>query len=147
MTLVRFNPKRAFAGAANDFDSVFNSFFNAPVSSDSCNCDFMPRVDIVEDKDSLFLQFELPGMKKEEIKVVVEDGTLTVSGERKQETKDEGTNYVRTERSYGAFTRSFTLPDNVDNEKISADYKDGLLHVVMQKTEQAKPKEIAVEVK
>ena len=147
MTLVRFNPKRAFAGAANDLDSVFNSFFNAPVFKDSCNCDFMPRVDIVEDKDTLSIQFELPGMKKEEIKVVVEDGTVTVSGERNQDVKEEGTNYIRTERSYGAFSRSFTLPDNIDNENISADYKDGLLHVMMQKTEQAKPKEIAVEVK
>ncbi len=147
MTLVRYNPKRVVSSVDRDFDTVFDSFFKAPVFRSEYNCDFMPRIDIVEEKDSISLQIELPGMKKDEIKVVVEDGALTVSGERKQETRDEDTNYIRVERDHGSFSRSFTLPENIDSERVSAEYKDGLLHITMQKTEKAKPKEIAVEIK
>ncbi|UCD94015.1 MAG: Hsp20/alpha crystallin family protein [Candidatus Zixiibacteriota bacterium] len=147
MTLVRYNPNRLMAGVARDFDGLIDSFFKAPVFRSNCDCDFMPRVDIVEDKDNIRLQFELPGMEKDEIKVVVEDGVLTVSGERKQESEEKENSFIRTERVYGSFSRSFTFPEDVDSEKVSADYKNGLLNITLAKTEKARPKEITVNIK
>ncbi len=147
MTLVRYNPNRVLNRMSRDFDSVLDSFFHAPVFKNDACCEFIPRVDIVEDKESIGLHVELPGMKKDDIKVLVEDGVLQISGERKQESEEKDRNYVRSERVYGSFSRSFTLPDNVETDKISAEYKDGVLNVTLRKTEKAKPKEIAVEVK
>ena len=147
MTLVRYNPNRLMANVARDFDSLIDSFFGTPALRSNFNCDFMPKVDIIEDKSNVHLTFELPGMEKDQIKVMVEDGVLTVSGKRRQDSEEKGKSFVRTERSYGAFSRSFTLPDSVDHEKISADYRNGLLKVSLAKTEKAKLKEIVVDVK
>jgi len=146
MTLVRYNPNRVLSGISRDFDSMLDSFFRAPVFKSDVCCDFMPNVDIVENKDSISLHMELPGMKKDAIKVMVEDGVLNISGERKQESEEKDRNYIRSERVYGSFSRSFTLPDNIESEKVTADYKDGVLKITLQKSEKAKPKEIAVEV-
>jgi len=131
---------------AREFDSLFNSFFNFPSLRTEDSCDFMPRVNIRDDKDDVTLMFELPGMEKKDIKVLVKDDVLTVSGERsfKSEKKDNG--YIRTEISSGSFSRSFTLPDTVDAEKVSADYKNGILEVKLAKREEVKPKEIEVKV-
>ena len=147
MTLVRYNPKHWLNRAGRDFDSIFDSFFDTPALRAGSSCDFTPRVDIIEDKKSVRLEVELPGMEKDQIKVVVEDGVLTISGERKFESEEKDKNYLRTERFYGSFSRSFTLPDNVDSEKISADYKNGVLNVALAKHEKALPKEIKVDVK
>lgn len=147
MTLVRFNPNRVLANVTRDFDAIVDSFFRAPLFRGSADGSFMPRVDITEDKDSVTLQAELPGMEKDEIRVVVEDGVLIISGEHKQKSEEKDRDFVRTERAYGSFSRSFTLPDYVDAEKISADYKDGLLNIALPKIEKAKAKEINVHVK
>nr|MBN2276293.1 Hsp20/alpha crystallin family protein [candidate division Zixibacteria bacterium] len=147
MTLVRYNPNRLLKNFGGEFDSFFENFFNAPVFKGNTDCDFMPRVDIVENKEAIDLHFELPGMEKDQIKVMVEDGVLTVSGERRQESEEKDKNYIRTERSYGSFSRSFTLSENVDHEHIQAEYKNGILNVSLKKTEKAKPKEISVAVK
>ena len=131
---------------SREIDNLFNSFFNFPgVRTERC-CDFMPRVNIKDTKDDVTLTFELPGMEKKDIKVMVKDDVLTVSGERsfKSEEKDDG--FVRTEISTGSFSRSFTLPDTVDGEKISADYKNGMLEIKLTKREEVKPKEIEVKV-
>jgi len=147
MTLVRYNPNRLWGGLTRDIDSVFDSFFKAPVMRAGNDADFMPRVDILDEKDSVKINVELPGMKKDDIKVTVDENVLTISGERKSETEEKKQNYIRCERCYGSFTRSFTLPDDVDGEKITADYKDGILTVGLTKIEKPKPKEIMVEVK
>lgn len=147
MSLVKYNPNRWLGRAGREFDSIFDSFFNTPTLRSEGGCDFMPRVDIVEDKKSVKLEVELPGMDKDQIKVVVEDGVLTINGERKFEEEKKESNYLRSERYYGSFSRSFTLPDNVDSDKISADYKNGVLNVVLTKHEKALPKEIKVDVK
>ncbi len=146
MTLVRYNPNRVLKDFGHDFDHVFDSFFRMPSTMKSCNCDFMPSVDITDDKDHVRIDVELPGMKKEDIKVTVEDSVLTVSGERKTKSEEKDKNYIRTERSYGTFARSFTLSDDINTENIKADYKDGILSVSLAKQEKAKPKEINVEV-
>jgi len=147
MTLVRYNPDRAFARCGRDFDSVFDSFFNFPSVRSSNDQAFVPRVDIAEDKENMTVVVEIPGMEKDEVKVFVEDGVLTVSGERKTATENKDSNSIRTELVTGSFSRSFTLPDYLDVEKISADYKNGLLTITLPKTEKAKPKEIIVAVK
>lgn len=105
-----------------------------------------PLVDIYEDKESVKITAELPGMTQKDVKITVHDGTLTLKGERKFEQEDRKENYYRIERSYGTFARSFTLPTTVDAEKIHANMKDGVLEVLLPKKEEAKPKEIEVTV-
>ncbi len=106
-----------------------------------------PACDIYETDNEIVVKAELPEVKKEDVKVSVENNILTIHGERKfsEETKRE--NYHRLERSYGEFTRSFTLPSFVETSKINAEFKDGMLRVTMPKREEAKPKQVEVKVK
>jgi HSP20 family protein len=92
------------------------------------------------------IKVELPEIKKEDVKVTVENGTLTISGERKFEKEEKDKKYHRVERAYGSFVRSFALPGGTDGSKVSAEFKDGVLKVHLPKTEQAKPKAIEVKV-
>jgi len=103
-----------------------------------------PAVDLYEDKDSVFVKAELPGLKKEDIDVSLEDGVLTISGERKSEEKVEGKEACRSERFYGQFRRSITLSSEVKADQVTAAYKDGVLTVTLPKVEAAKPKQIEV---
>ena len=105
-----------------------------------------PSVDIYEDKDSFVVKAELPGMKKEDIDVSLHDGTLSISGERKSEEKLENAEVYRSERFFGRFQRTVTLPATVDAGSIKAEYKDGVLTVTLPKAEEAKPKQIDVQV-
>lgn len=105
-----------------------------------------PTMDIYEDKEAIKVYVDLPGMKKEDISINVEDNVLTVKGERKFEEENKKKNYYRIERSYGTFRRSFALPNNVDTGKIAANMKDGILTVEIPKKEEAKPKEIEIKV-
>ena len=105
-----------------------------------------PVVDIEETELNYLIRAELPGLSKKNVKVVVEDGVLTLSGERDLERKVEGKTFHHIERSHGTFTRSFTLPENAEAESVSANYKDGLLEVSVAKREDAKPKAIEVRV-
>jgi len=107
---------------------------------------WLPPVDIEENGREYILKAELPGMKKEEVKLTVEGGTLSISGERKAEKEEKDKKYHRMERSYGAFQRSFTLPEGALAEKISAEFKDGVLLVHLPKDETAKPQAIEVKV-
>ncbi len=104
-----------------------------------------PAVDIYETNDSFVVSADLPGLNKDEIQIDLKDNTLTLKGEKKFEEKVSKDNYIRVERAYGSFVRSFTLPQNVDPEKIKAKYKDGVLEVTIPKKEEAKPKQIKVE--
>ena len=134
--------------ASIDFDNLFNNFFhNIQIPEfGQPKHGSVPRVNIVEKDDAVNLTFELPGMDKGDIKVLVKDKMLTVSGEKKEDSKVENEKYVRSEFSYGSFSRSFNLPDTIDSDSVSADYRNGLLHVVLKKREEAKPKEIEVQV-
>ena len=105
-----------------------------------------PVVDIEETELNYLIRAELPGLSKKSVKVVVEDGVLTLSGERDLERKVEGKTFHRIERSHGTFTRSFTLPENADAESVSANYKEGLLEIQVAKCEEALPKSIEVRV-
>jgi HSP20 family protein len=104
-----------------------------------------PPVDIYETAESIVLEAELPGMTKDDIVVEVKDNTLTLKGEKKFEREVKEENYHRVERSYGAFQRAFTLPLTVQQDKVKAKFKDGILEITLPKMEEAKPKQIKVE--
>ncbi|MCD6249783.1 MAG: Hsp20/alpha crystallin family protein [candidate division Zixibacteria bacterium] len=144
MTYLTVQPKRQWIG--NEIDRMFEDMFHWPVARRERDEGFAPRVNIHESDDNLRLTFELPGMDKKDVKVTLVDGVLTVSGKREFVQKADGDHYHRHEISSGEFSRSFTLPDTVNNEKISADYKNGLLEVTLAKLEEVKPKEIEVQV-
>jgi HSP20 family protein len=131
---------------AREIDRFFDDFFVAPTLRSDVETDFVPRVNIKDTKDHVSLTFEIPGMNKEDIKVTVKDNLLTVSGQREWKTEEKDEQFVRSEIRTGSFTRSFTLPENVNEEKISADYRNGLLDIRLEKVEAAKPKEIEVKV-
>lgn len=105
---------------------------------------WQPVVDIVDHKNEIVLQAELPGMKKEDVHVEIEGNMLVLRGEKKREEKEKKGEYFRSERVYGAFTRSFSLPATVDPEKIKAAYKEGILTVRLPKVEKAKPRHIDI---
>lgn len=105
-----------------------------------------PLVDIMEDEKEYLIKAELPDMKKEDVRLTVEDNVLAISGERKFEKEEKSKKYHRVERAYGSFVRSFSLPEDADGSKVTADFKDGMLHVHLSKSVQAKPKAIEIQV-
>ena len=108
--------------------------------------DWAPSVDISETAEEFQIKAELPEVKKEDVKVNIDNGVLRISGERKQETEQQGKKWHRVERTYGSFMRSFTLPTNVDDGKVQADYKDGVLTLRLPKSAAAKPKSVEVKI-
>lgn len=108
--------------------------------------EWAPLVDITEDDKEYLVTAELPGLKKEDVKVTVEQGVLLLQGERKFEKEEKNRRYHRVERAYGSFVRSFSVPDDAEGTKISADFKEGILRVHLPKSEHAKPKSIDVKV-
>lgn len=145
MNCIRVKPDSR--SVASVFDSMFEDIF-APMNhrwSDNGRI-FAPRVNVVEKKDDITLTFELPGMKKEDIKVTLNDDILTVSGERKFATDESDDRFVAREIRSGSFSRSFTLPDTVNRDGIKADYNNGMLEIRLAKLEEVKPKEIEVKV-
>lgn len=146
--LVSWNPLREFTNLENRLERLFGlpSLSRNGEREAMTVSQWSPLVDISEDTNEYLVKAELPEMKKEEVKVSVENGELTISGERKIEKEDKGKKYHRIERSYGSFMRSFTLPETVSGEKVSAEFKDGILTVHLPKDEKAKPKTIDVKV-
>jgi len=108
--------------------------------------EWAPLVDITEDDKEYLIKAELPEIKKDAVKVTVENGVLILSGERKLEKEEKNKKYHRVERAYGSFVRSFSLPDNADPEKVNATFKDGVLEVHVSKSQKARPKQIEVKV-
>jgi len=146
MQLTKWDP---FRQMENLFDQ-YNKTLSWPRWGDQENMapgDWMPRVDISETESEFILKAEIPDVKKDEVKVTVDNGVLTITGERKQEKEEKGKKFHRVERYFGSFMRSFTLPDNVDEAKIEASFKDGMLNLRLPKTEKSKPKAIDVNIK
>lgn len=143
MALMRWDPFREL----EDMSSRLNRLFGprGETQSTLATADWAPTVDIVESPEEFVVKAELPEVKKEDVKVTVEDGTLFIRGERKLEKEEKGKKFHRIERSYGSFLRSFVLPDNVDGAHVRAEYKDGLLNVRLPKVERKGP--TATEVK
>ena len=147
-TLSRWNPMREFDDMQKRISSLldFAPTTNGGEQETLTAAEWLPSVDITEDEKEYLVKAELPGLKKEDIKVNVEDGVLTITGERKFEKEEKNKKYHRIERSYGNFTRTFTLPEAVKADKVAAEFKDGVLHVRLPKDETAKPKTIEVKV-
>jgi HSP20 family protein len=154
MTLVKFNPMRDLVDFERELNRMFNSFENRFGISKSKEDDnayenavWMPLTDIYEDKDKYSMKLDLPGIKKEDVKISFVDGKLSISGERSQENEHKDSKCHRIERSFGKYYRSFNLPEHVQSEKINAEFKDGQLTISVPKAEEAKPKEIEIKVK
>ncbi|MCD6204805.1 MAG: Hsp20/alpha crystallin family protein [Candidatus Marinimicrobia bacterium] len=145
MSLVKWTP-RTTLNLRNEFDRLFDSFFNTEEEETSLAA-FSPSVDIMEKEKEFLITAELPGIKKDDIKMNIRDNVLTVSGEKKQEKKTEKDNFHRTERVYGSFQRSFRLPDSADQENISAEFKDGVLSVTIPKLKESISKSIDIKIK
>jgi HSP20 family protein len=107
---------------------------------------WFPAIDLEDETDKYVVKAELPGMKQQDIKVTVNDGTLVLSGEKKEEHKEKKGSYFRHERSFGKFQRAFTLPSHIQSDKIKAHYKDGILEIDIPKSEEVKPKQVEVKV-
>jgi HSP20 family protein len=130
--------------------SLLEDFFNEPffsMSDRNVSGRMWPKVDIVEEKKQFCIKADLPGMKREDIKVEIEGTTLSLSGEKKEEKQEQEGAYGHFERSYGAFQRTFTLPENVDPNSIDAVYKNGVLEVSLKKTGEIRSKTKEIEVK
>ncbi len=146
MWLVRRNNNvmdfpRTFDRFLNDFNNWnSNNLYN--IEEDSVA--WSPRVDVKETKNDYIVTADLPGLKKEDIKISVNDNVLTIKGERKVEKTEDEKDYYYHERLYGNFSRSFTLPNEVKAEEIQANYKDGVLDIKLPKTEKVKPREIEI---
>jgi len=145
MSLVKWDPWR-------EMEDMFDRYTRAvgrPRGSGQevvATGDWAPRVDIAETDNEFKIKAEIPEVKKEDVKVVADNGVLTISGERKEEKEEKGKKFHRIERHYGSFMRSFTLPDNVDEAKVKASFKDGMLTLSLPKTEESKPKAIEVKI-
>lgn len=149
MSIVRWDPFRDLEEVSERLNRMFgrSNLATTPRSNEALfSFDWTPSVDIAETAEAFEIKAELPDVKKEDIKVSVEDGELRISGERKQEKEEKGKKFHRVERSYGSFMRSFTLPENVDDSRLAAEYKDGLLNVRLPKTEKAKPRAVTVKI-
>lgn len=143
--LTRWEPFKDLVSLRSDFDRLFESFFGmTPVVQDNF---WAPVVDVAENNGNIEVKAELPGMKKEDIKVTVKDNVLSLSGERKQEKETKEKTYHRIERYYGSFCRNIQLPESVEADKVKATYENGVLSIVLPKPESAKPKKIDVDVK
>ncbi len=145
MNLVTWDPYRELSTLQDRFNRVFGSLQPRREREEELGLGaWIPPVDIVEEKDRILLTAELPGFKESDIEVQMEGGVLTLRGERKSETEKEGRTFHRMERSYGQFVRSFTLPNNVDRERIKANFANGLLEIELPKREEAKPRQIKI---
>ena len=130
----------------DEIDWLFESPLAEVTRSTRLFSGWTPTLDLYEDKDNLVIKVELPGMKREDIEVSLHEGSLSISGERKSEEKHKEADVYRTERFFGRFQRTVTLPAPVAADKVKAQYKDGILTVTLPKTEEAKPKRIDVNV-
>lgn len=148
MNLVKWDPFRELEEVSNRLNRLFmRPQGNAEQGNEMLAvADWMPSVDISETDAAYLVKAEVPGVNKDDVKVSIQDGMLTIQGERKQEKEEKGKKFHRIERSYGSFARSFRVPDDADENSVKAEFKDGMLNVTLAKSKKAKPKSIEVKV-
>jgi len=149
MAVVRWEPFRDLLTLQERMNRMFNESYRGRGASEddwSLGGSWAPAVDIYEHEGNIVLTAELPGVDPKDVDIRVENNVLTLRGERKWNTDVQRESYHRVERAYGSFTRSFTLPNVVDTTNIKADFKDGMLRLVLPKREEAKPKQISINV-
>jgi len=145
MSIVRYDPFRDLRTLQEEVNRLFSNNLTHSFGDEGIGRGaWSPTVDIYENKDQIVLEAELPGMSREDFELTVENNVITLRGERHFEKKDEADNYHRVERAYGAFTRSFTLPQTVSGEGATAEYQHGVLRVTLPKREEAKARRIEI---
>ncbi len=144
--LTRWDPFREYTTLQGRLNRLFQDSFGDGREESLTTSTFAPAVDVYEDEHNVTLKIEVPGIEEKDIDVRIENNTLTVHGERKFEKEEKEENYRRVERQYGSFTRSFTLPNTVDTETVTANYDKGVLKIKLAKKAEAKPKQIKVNV-
>jgi HSP20 family protein len=142
-SVIRWDPFRNLSGLQEQVNRLFESNFRGQ-TDESALTTWAPSVDIYETENELVLKADLPEVAEKDIDIHVENNMLTVRGERKFEQKVKEENYLRVERAYGSFSRSFSLPNTVDTEAIKAEYKNGVLTVIMPKRAESKPKQVKI---
>lgn len=144
-----WDPFRYLSDLQEDMNRLFDlSLARLPRQlEDIANVEWVPAVDVIDEKDKLRIKADLPGIKKEDVVINIEDGVLSIKGERENEKEEKNKNYYRRECFYGVFERSISLPAEVDIEKAEANYKDGVLEIILPKKEEFKPKQIKVKIK
>lgn len=144
--LIRFSPGHELRRMQNEIDRLFNDFFPTPNEkvAEEKTAVWTPRVDLSETEDAYILKLDVPGIDKKDLSINFQDGTLTISGERKSDNREEGKNFVRIERQFGHFFRSFNIPAAVKADKIEAKYTNGELEIQVPKAEEVKPISVKV---
>jgi HSP20 family protein len=141
------SPLREFERMRRDMDRLWDSFFEGGLRKRGEEVgEWFPALDVSETKNDIVVKTEVPGLDPKDIDISLSEGVLTIKGEKKQEKEEKEENYHLIERSYGTFTRTVRLPREVQSEKISASYKNGILRVTLPKSEEAKKKEIKIKV-
>ena len=146
MALVRWEPVRELHSMQQEMNRLFNTFFDAPNAGSTGPRRWVPAMDLVELDDHFVLRADLPGLDESDVKLEIADDVLTVTGERKFEHEDRKEGFYRLERGTGSFSRSLTLPEGVDAEKIEASFDKGVLEVRIPKPEEVKPKRVQIQV-
>ena len=151
MALVRWDSSRELSSLQAEMNRLFQTFFDTPASGSGSGSGgnsglrrWHPPMDLVETEDHFVLRADLPGMSEDDIDIEFEDGTLTVSGERKAEHESKNEGYYRVERAFGAFSRSLTLPQGIDPEAVTANFENGVLEIRVPKPEERKPRRIEI---
>ena len=144
MNLITYDPFRELRSLQDEVNRVFSSSFDRSSETGLGRGAWNPSVDIFESKDHIVLEAELPGISPDDVNISIENNVLTIHGERRFDKQDDSENFHRMERSYGSFTRSFTLPPTVSSEDVSANFDNGILRVELAKREEAKPRRIEI---
>src|ERR671930_101570 len=146
MSITRYDPFRDLNTLQDGVNRLFSTNFSRSFADEGiARGAWTPNVDIYENKDEIILEAELPGMNREDFELTIENNVITLRGERRFEKKDETDNYHRVERSYGSFSRSFTLPPTVSGEGITAEYRNGVLRITLSKREEVKARRIEIQ--
>ena len=147
MALIRWEPVRELSTIQNEMNRLFNTFFESPTPANGGSTTlrrWIPPMDLVETDDDFVLRADLPGLTEADVNIELEDSVLTVSGERKAEHEERKEGYYRVERASGNFSRSLTLPEGIDPEKVQASFEHGVLEVRIPKPEQRKPRKVTI---
>ena len=144
MAIVRWDPVRELDSLQSDMNRLFDGFFSGRLGNGGSTRRWIPAMDLVETDDHLVLRADLPGMDEDDLEIEVKDGALTISGERKAEHEEKTEGFYRVERAFGSFSRSLSLPDGIDAEKVSANFDRGVLEVKIPKPERTKPHRVQI---
>jgi HSP20 family protein len=148
MALIRWEPIRELGTIQNEMNRLFNTFFEAPAGGQGASAmrRWIPAMDLVETEEDFILRADLPGLSEQDVKIELEDSILTISGERHGEHEAHKEGYYRVERAFGTFSRSLTLPEGVDPDRVTASFDRGVLEVHVPKPEARKPRKVAISV-